>query len=474
MSNNNMHPEILEGLEYESQYIQKTSGAQRREVKLNRGDSWLLRFLPVKLGPNKRFYARIAKHWLNGLPIVCPRQTEEAYGGNPNAYCPVCDLSEHLNNDRNEDVSKFGFQMRATPQWTTFCVVFQKSVNGGNAMDMSMPEILQPYTFQHYRSTWEELVNFVKQNARRAPDSVLDLEKGNDFYVSKGPKGMRLDKQDSAPIFDVNDPNFDANVNKIFDACKEPNVKMPAEKKLDEYTAKAEELVAKLNGGGGGGGRGRRAAAPAGDQDDLPNDDDQVQDTPTPARSRRAPVQEQAEAPAQPAPTRRAAAPAAAQTAPSRRAAPAPAPAPEPEHDPEGQIDDQVPGDEQPPDDAPPEVEPAPRQRPSGRPAASRQVAENPPPAPARRTATPAAPARTTAPARNGGGAPAQESLDEEENVAEEAHDPAPPAPLVDSADDVGAGEEPPQVEQPRRGAGSELKSRMANRIAAVSGSAKR
>lgn len=474
MSNNNMHPEILEGLEYESQYIQKTSGAQRREVKLNRGDSWLLRFLPVKLGPNKRFYARIAKHWLNGLPIVCPRQTEEAYGGDPNAYCPVCDLSDHLNNDRNEEVSKFGFQMRATPQWTTFCVVFQKAVNGGNAIDMSLPEILMPYTFQHYRSTWEELVNFVKQNARRAPDSVLDLEKGNDFYVSKGPKGMRLDKQDSAPIFDVNDPNWDANMNKIFDACKEPNVKMPAEKKLDEYTAKAEEAVAKINGGGAGGGRsGRRSAAPAGDQDDLPNDDDQVQDAPAPARTRRAPVQEQAEAPTQTAPARRTAAPAAAaptQTAPARRATPAPAP--EPEQEPEGQVDDQ------PADDAPPEADPAPaRQRPTGRPAAARQApaADNPPSAPSRRTAAPAAAATRTAPARNGGGgAPAQESLDEEENVAEEANDPAPPEPLVDSADDVGAGEEPPQVEQPRRGAGSDLKNRMANRIAAVSGSAKR
>jgi hypothetical protein len=482
---NNVHPEILDGLDYETQYIQKTSGASRREVKLNRGDSWLMRFLPVKFGPKKRFYARIAKHWFNGLPVVCPRHTEEAYGGSPDAYCPVCDLSDHLNADRNEELSNFGYKIKATPQWMTYCVVFQKAINGGNPQDMSLPEILQPYTFNHYKSTWEELVGFVKQNLRRSPDSVLDLEKGNDFYVSKGAKTTRLDKQDSAPIFDMDDPKWDENISKIFAACKEPVVKMPAEKKLDEFAAKAEENVTKLAGTqsrGGTAGRGR--AAHGADSDDLPPDDDQASDSPAPAGRRSAPVQEEQAAPA---PTRRAAAPpaeeapaaparrstaTAAPAAPARRAA-APAPAPEPEAE-AADTRDEGPAD--PADEAPAEAPPeAPARRQASRPAAPRAAAAEPPPAPARRTAaavTPAAPARPSA--RNGNGAAiAQESIDEEEIVPEEANDQAPPEPLVDAADDTGAGEEPPAVETPRRGA-SPLGTKIQNRVAAVTASARK
>jgi hypothetical protein len=514
---NNILPEILDGLEFESQFIQRTSGAQRRVVKLNRGDSWMLRFLPAKLGPNGRWYARIAKHWVNQRAIVCPRHTEEAYGGNPEAWCSVCDLSAHLNDERQDDVSKFGFKLRATPNWVTYCAVFEKAVQGGQAQAMSLPEVLQPYEFAHYKTTWEELTGFVKAGVRRTPYSVLDFEKGNDFYVSKVAKGgMRLDKQDSAPIFDLNDPKFDEHCQKLIAACKDPVVKIPDEKAMDAFADKAQEEADNIARGRSAAG-GRSGSRQSRDEDDLPPEDDapsrgrryddQQQEAPATARGRGTTA-----APAAAAQTRRAAAPVQQEATSARRAAtsapaaaqtrraPAPQPEPEPEPEPEplqeeGQGDpgvegelgadpgaegEQQPEEQQQPEPAAPlrraPAAPAAAQaRPSAtRPSASRttapapaRAAAAPAPAPARAAAA-AAPARAAAPR---GGAVANESLDEEEHVPEEANDQAPPQPLTDPADDPGAGEAPPPVENTRRG---QFASNIRGKIAAVNASAKK
>lgn len=511
----NVSPNILDGLDYEHQFIQRTSGAQRRVVKLNRGDSWLLRFLPATLGPNQRWYARIAKHWVNQRAIICPRHTEEAFGGHPEAYCSVCELSAHLNDERHEEVSKFGFKLRATPNWVTYCAVFEKATQGGQSQPMALPEVLQPYEFPHYKTSWEELIGFVKAGQRRTPNSVFDFEKGNDFHVSKTNKGLRLDKQDSGPIFDLNDPNFDANCQKLLAACKDPVVKIPDEQAMDTFADKAQEEannIARGRAGAGGAAGGRAARAPRGDEDDLPPEEDQPargarqysepQQEAAPAR-RAAPAPAPAAAPARRAAAPPAAAPARAAAAPARAAAPAAAPArraaappppPEPEQEapPEDQGGDQPEGD-QPMDDQPPvddgggealpeeqQPEPAPAPAPvrrapappaaANRTAASRPGASRTGTAAPQRTAAPApAPARTAAPAR--GGAPAQESLDENEHIPEEANDQAPPAPLVDPADDPGAGEAPPAVENTRRG---QFAANIRGKIAATNASVKK
>jgi hypothetical protein len=502
---NNVHPEILDGLDYETKFIQQTSGAQRRTVKLNRGDSWLLRFLPAQLGPNKRWYARVAKHWVNQRAIVCPRQTEEAYGGHPDAYCSVCELSQHLNDERNEDVSKFGFKLRANPNWITYCAVFEKAVQGGAAQAQALPDVLQPYEFAHYKTSWEELKGFVTAGARRTAKSVFDFEKGNDFYVSKTAKGLRLDKQDSGPIFDLNDENFDAHCNKLLAACKDPVVKIPDEKAMDAFADKAQEEADNIARGPSAGGRRGAAQARRGqDEDDLPPDDDAA-----PARGRTAAPAEaaparRAAAPAEAAPARRAAAPtqeaaparraaAPAAAAPTRRAAPAPAPAQEPEplaDDQGGDVGAEGdPGpDDQPVDeggsDLPPEEqtqEPEPpaaaaplRRAPApaaatapARPSSSRPSSTRLAPAPARASAAPA-PARAAAPR---GGAVAQESIDENEHIPEEATDQAPPEALLDPADDPGAGEAPPPVENTRRG---QFATNIRGKIAAANNSTKK
>jgi hypothetical protein len=498
-----VHPEILDGLDYETQFIQQTSGAQRRVVKLNRGDSWLLRFLPAAIGPNKRWYARVAKHWVNQRAIVCPRQTEEAFGGHPEAYCAVCDLSAHLNDERNEDVSKFGFKLRATPNWITYCAVFAKATSGGSPQDMPLPEVLLPYEFPHYKTSWEELTGFVKQGVRRTPNSVLDLEKGNDFYVSKTNKGLRLDKQDSGPIFDLQDPNFDAHVTKLLAACKDPVVKIPDDKALDAFADKAQEEadnIARGNTQRGAGGRGGAPRRGGHDEDDLPPEDappargrnysNESQEAP-PARGRTAappadpaPVRRAAPAPAA-APARTAAPPARAAAAPAaaparRAAAPPPPQEPDPgpengEGDPgaEGYPADDQGGDLPPEEQQAPEPPPVRRAAPAvtSRPASSRPSstpARTAAPAPQRTAAPTPAPSRTAAPR---GGTVAQESIDEHEHIPEENNDQAPPAPLVDPADDTGAAEEPPPVDNSRRGA---FASSIRGKIAAANETAKK
>lgn len=496
---NNARPEILEGLDYEQQYMQNSarSTARRRVELKNRGDAWLLRFLPAKVGPGQRYYARIATHWLNRKPSQCPRHTEPDFGGDPNAYCPVCELSDDLNADRNEKVSKFGWDIRAGAQWHTYCAVFEKLAAGQDSVPQPINEILQPYEFNHYKTTWEEFMSFLRQGARRTPWSILDLEQGNDFWVTKTGKGLRLDKQDSGPIFDLNDPNYQSWVDKLMKNIKEPNAKMPNAQQMEDFADKAREEAAKISRGGSGATtEGRRTGG--GDEEYLPPRQsrsyaNEAVDEAPPARPAARP------SPA-PAPAARPAARPAAAAAPARRPA-----APPPQEDPEPLAEapqDEQPVDEYqigdaPPEDAPldeappeaPEPAPAPAPRPAARPAAAPAARPAARPAAAAAAApvaaaasrpSPMTPARAAAAARpaaapsrpaaasarpSTGATVAQESIDEEEMIAEEKIDPAPAEPLAEAGADDG-GEAPPAVAQ--TGQRGSLGSNIKNRIAAV------
>jgi hypothetical protein len=65
----------------------------------------------------------------------------------------------------------------------------------------------------------------------------------------------------------------------------------------------------------------------------------------------------------------------------------------------------------------------------------------------------------------------AQESIDEHENIPEESSDQAPPEPLADPTNDAGASEEPPAVDNTRRG---QFGSAIRGKIAAVNGTTKK
>jgi len=253
-------PKILKRMQGEDSFLQSQTRGSRR-VKLNRGQNWIVRFLPAEMGPENLFFARIAKHWLNKLPIVCPRNTAEDYGGDPDCECPVCLLAEELNESPDEVISKFGYSAKANPQFLTYCVVWEKD---GIAQPLS--EILNPYEFWHYRSTWEELKGFYIAGGRKCENSVLDYAQGNDFSVNKTAKGMRLDKQDSSPIFELKDPKYAHHIEKIEAALKTPKVVIPTHEQMQVFAAKLQEAA---NRGGVPGDEAPRRRRPSQDDDEA-------------------------------------------------------------------------------------------------------------------------------------------------------------------------------------------------------------
>lgn len=470
-------PNILTNIAKETRYIESTSH-KSRQVKLNKGDSWLMRFIPVLMGekPNQSFWARVAKHWMNKKYVVCPRHTDAACGGDPEAYCPVCEVADKLMDSPNKAEADFAYQARATSQWLVWCIVLEKGKGDGELLS----EVLTPYEFWMYRPVYEEFIGYFKNNTRRSPMSIFDYKLGNDFSLSRTAKGLRLDKQDSGPIFDLDDKKFVEKVDKIEGQCKTPRPTMATEKQLDEFADKLEENALKAKNGksteepeddrgrrGGGGGsrrsadveeeaeqpvaRGRRAAPPdeeAAEPEQEAGAEAEAEQ-PTQVRGRRAaaPVEEAEDtAPPQPRRARPAATEEPAETPVRRRAAPVEAEAEQEQPEDEAQTDA----------DAEAEAGVAPartatkvpvsagrRSLPPAatRPAAQEAEAENDEqPTPPRRTAATApTQRRQAAPVEEEAEAPvtrrplaraasAAEPVDEDEHVPEEATDAAPPA----------------------------------------------
>lgn len=412
MTNTNaLHPRILAGQDIELQYMARQTRGSRR-VTLKRGESVKLRFLPAQLGPDARWYARVANHWIFKKPVVCPVHTAPEYGGDEGADCPLCHMSDALNRDTNKDVSDFGWDIRATPQWLTYCIVFATSSSATDAwQEKPLNELLLPWEFQHYKSSFESLFNFVRNNVTSAnPLSVLDYERGNDFIISKQAKGsLQMDKRESEPIFDPADENYQKWLQKIEEGCKTPNVKIPSFDKLEEHAIKAQEYAIKDIGRSNKGGGIRRGVArpPHGEDDGEAGytENDEAVEQPVSRRSSDASLRRVPESAAAPVQTQTArpvarTAQSAAQTTRTQAAAPA--------------------------------------ARAQSAASAARPVVRTAV-APLRAAPLP----RTTTAARQPVAAvpqQAQESLDEEEAVAPESTDPAPPA--EEAVEGTGAQEE--------------------------------
>lgn len=246
-NNSAIDPEMLSQLNADDRYIQSNS-RQARQVRMERGRIWKVRFLPAKLGPNKMWYARIAKHWLSKTPIFCPENTHPDFGGNPKFKCPVCAVSQTLNDSPDEQIGRFGYDCRGAAQWLTFCVVLEK-----DGAVMPIDEVVNPYEFWHYKNTWEELKGFFKSNASKGnPMSVLDYLQGFDFNVTKNANGMRLDKLDSVPIIDMADENYQAYIDRIESRIRMPRLLIPTREELNVFAGKVEDACQRLHEPEGG------------------------------------------------------------------------------------------------------------------------------------------------------------------------------------------------------------------------------
>lgn len=257
MSKSGYDSELLAAMKDEERYVQDRERGERR-VKIERGQVWKVRFLPVHLGEQGTWFARVAKHWLFKKPITCPVHTGEGFGGSKEADCPCCRASQELNDSPDEKVSRFGWEVRGSSQWITYCIVLEK-----DGTEVEGNELLMPYEFAHYVNSWEELKGFWKGGSKGGKNltSILDYRTGNDFNVTKTAKGIRLDKDDPRPIFDEEDPRFDEYIQKIEAAVKPPKVHIPTAKELEIFADKILEEGEKIGRGGSGGSGGPSRSA---------------------------------------------------------------------------------------------------------------------------------------------------------------------------------------------------------------------
>ena len=410
-------------LDEERSYIEKGSKTYGSRVQIPIKHTWLVRFLPVKLGPRKSFYARIGRHWINNRPVNCRRVTAPDFGGDPEFACPICEVVERFNNSANESVSNAAWRAQANPQWLTYCLVFEKD-DGDRVEQVAGSDVWTPNEFWLNKTAFTDLRSAYEKYISKGPLSVLDLVKGSNFFAfnaGKGGKGgIKLRKDDPEPIYSTEDEaKFDRVVEKVFSKVKFEELKFVGKNELRTLADKVEDQISAKSRDEDGGRRRRddddgeerrprsRSAAMEEEDDEPPRRSSRVveeeEELPRRSQSRAEPVEEEDVRPQRkaarveeeedelPAPRRSAPARDEGEDEPPRRAA--------------RTVDDADDGDRPPPAAA---EKPAPRlgNKPAMPPAASSRAS-----------------------------VPETSSVEEEDNVADEVSDPAPPAEKVEAED---------------------------------------
>jgi hypothetical protein len=275
MARNNdaaIDPSILAGYDEEQKYMASTK-REIRQIKPQKGESYLLRFLPVTLGPRKTWFARTAKHWWNRKPIMCPKHTSVDFGGFEDQWCPICDAVEELR-DSNDDISeKVGDEARGTAVWTVYALAFERE-DGRGKVKYPEEEIWKPWSLDLYKAQFDELYGMISRYASKsAPKSFLDPQGGRDIWLTKKKDGkLRFDPMDPAPISEDMSEEF---LSKLLDV-KLPKIQVPTDEQLKLFARKIKDAAERGDvpdrGDRGGssrddrGGRGGRSASR--DEDD--------------------------------------------------------------------------------------------------------------------------------------------------------------------------------------------------------------
>lgn len=276
--NSDIDPDLLAAIDEE----QKHASASRRgdQLKLEPGDTVIFRPINVQLGPKKTFFYRVAKHWIGKTSaMLCPRQTPEAFGGDPDAACPVCDLVEKYRNDRDRDIADSAYSGIAKDIWGIFGIVKELNDNVSKP-----PELYVPTEFSIWsKQSMDDFLGSYKKEAKYGVN-ILDPIQGYDWTFKRGKKGqgtdMDMDRRPSL-IFDLptDDEIWDKYEEIIAKASKAFQLpRLPASKQSDEFADKFEDMIERAGDGGGRsrdrdredrGGRSRRHTDDASGEDDL-------------------------------------------------------------------------------------------------------------------------------------------------------------------------------------------------------------
>jgi hypothetical protein len=425
----NIDPEELAMLDEEQAFLNSTTKNIRR-VRVDKNESLTVRFLPMEFGPKKWFYQRIAFHWIGKRPYYCEKHTAAECGGNPEATCPLCDFTVKLNDSRDRNVANAGFRAMANPQYILYCLVFERD-RDGDIEKVRGAERWKAWEFPMPKVSFATFLQLYRRSLSRQPDrGILSLVDGNDIIVSLPGRDYAFQREDSQPIFDPTDPDkFQDVVNKIWSSIQLPVLRVPTDEDCDKAIEKIEESI-----GGRSGrrstrdddrGRGRRRDFEDEDRGRRRRTDDDIDDSPRRTdddadapRGRKAADDEEysdrgpRRRDESAADDRRPTPPSVAASARSATAAPS----------------------------APRVTPPPPAARAAA--ASSSPPSMSPPPPPPQARSRP--PGAAEAPARTSG-VPAQSSIDDDDNVTDEARDPAPTATPEDAGSAV-TDEAPPAV----------------------------
>jgi hypothetical protein len=366
-------PALLAELDLETQYA---DASRRRKymgkVAMDKGQSWLIRFIPYPMAEGtKTWLGRYAQHWLNKKPIFCRQKSGPYFGGDANYNCPICALAEKGLAAQNKIVIERAEEVFAEPRWLAFCIVWKKDLGRG-PQAVPANEQFVAHAFHMYRPVFDQLV----VTARRA--DVTDWRTGSDFWVSRTARGTMLEKQDAEAI--AAEDRLQETIDQIWGTIIPPDIAMPTVEEETEFFHKAKDFIQsgairEDAAAGRGASRGAAPSARGGGRESSSPARQDPQDFNEEELNQAPPVQ-------RPTPTRTAAAPPVA----ARAEAPAPAPKPETM---------------------------APR-------------VATPPPAASRPAPVASQPANEPS-SRSRTARPAATDMDEEDGVAPESKDPAPP-----------------------------------------------
>ncbi len=238
-------PSILAALN-EERGVAAASGNNYRTLKLERGQSALVRVLPVQLGPRKTWFARIARHWVGKRPILCVKQTSPDFGGDPKARCPLCDVEAEFSQSRDKEISDTARKMGAFPKWLTYVFVWEITNERGHKMPVAKEEIFLPNEYWVSRDGFKELSGMWTRSLESVPEyGFLDPIKGYDIEVERDSKNTyRHRRGDPSPI----DKNRSADemfeiIDEAMRHVKLPESSVPSDEAMDEAVEKARDAL---------------------------------------------------------------------------------------------------------------------------------------------------------------------------------------------------------------------------------------
>jgi hypothetical protein len=243
---NKIFDDILAALDGEREFA-GTEARFTKRLQLEKGDTVLARFLPVKMGARGTWFLRVGRHWVSRRPYFCKRVSSPDAGGDPNDECPLCRACEEHIHSRDDEVANAALQARATPQWVAYVIVRERGQRGREPQPVPKSDRLVPYEIWLTREAWLELSAIYIRSTQKGqlPMGILDPERGCDIWVTKDKRGvLHFDKIDPAPI-DTKDAQ--RTLDRVLAKVKVQEFRPLAGDKLSEVLEKLEDAI---QGGG--------------------------------------------------------------------------------------------------------------------------------------------------------------------------------------------------------------------------------